>query len=223
MIALLQDAAKNMGHPKLVTVPVPMSVATMWKDLLFSEEFSDIKFKCNGGGVVLHAHKNVLAAASPYFRTAFHGPWREQQSDGVWETSNSSTVMKAVLKFVYTGEVTTRLSTFLVFEAAMLAVAAEYELESLKKIYEEECTLHLDVINVKSMLQLAPLHEAATLKQSCFEYIQRNCAKVLVDPSMMKLATEDVGLWSELVAFISPDGADKERQGQGALKKPRQS
>ena len=51
-------------------------------------------------------------------------------------------------------------------------------------------------INIKSMLQLAWLHEALELKRACFTFVKRNAASTLTDPAFMLLATEDASLWA---------------------------
>jgi hypothetical protein len=84
---------------------------------------------------VLHAHKNILAAASPYFSAAFEGPWGEQHADGLWETSNSSGIMEVILSFIYTGAVTPVLQKVMDgWPQVMLAVASEYDLLELKAL-----------------------------------------------------------------------------------------
>jgi hypothetical protein len=153
-----------------------------------------------------------LAAASPYFSAAFEGPWGEQHEDGLWETSNPAPVMKAVLSFIYTGEVMP-----CVMEQqpeVMFAVASEYSMPELRELCEACCSRSLSFNNVKSMLQLAHLHGSSALKQSCFDFVQKNMAKVLTDPSVFILASEDAELWAELAAAISPhSGKDNTSEG----------
>jgi hypothetical protein len=193
------------------SVTVPTSVANTWKALLFSEKFSDVNFKCQDG-TTFYAHKNVMAAASPYFSAAFEGPWGEQHEDGLWETSNPPFIMEAVLSFIYTGEATSR-----VMEQqpdVMFAVVSEYSMPELRELCEACCSRSLSFNNVKSMLQLAHLHGSSALKQSCFDFVQKNMAKVLTDPSVFILASEDAELWAELAAAISPhSGKDNTSEG----------
>jgi hypothetical protein len=211
MIQLLEAASQKDSDP----VTVPKSVANTWKALLFSEKFSDVKFKCQDG-TTFHAHKNVLAAASPYFSAAFEGPWGEQHEGGLWETSNPAPVMKAVLSFIYTGEV--MLCVMDQQPEVMFAVVSEYGLLELRELCEACCSRSLSFNNVKSMLQLAHLHGSSALKQSCFDFVQKNMAKVLTDPSVFILASEDAELWAELAAAISPDSG-KDNTSEGSSKK----
>jgi hypothetical protein len=184
------------------SVVVHKSVLKTLKALLFSEKFSDVKFICQDG-TTFHAHKNMLAAASPYFSTAFEGPWGEQHQDGLWETSNSPTVMKAVLSFIYIGAITPDLMDQQ--PADMLAVASEYSLPCLRELCEAHYARSVSVDNLKIMLQLAHLHGSSPLKRSCFDFAKKNII-VLGHPLVLSLAAEDAGLWAELVtAAVSPD------------------
>jgi hypothetical protein len=203
VIELLQEAAQKdrYAYKTQAIVTVPKSVAETFKALLVSEKFSDVKFKCQDG-TTFHAHKNILAAASPYFSTAFEGPWGEQHQDGLWETSNSPAVMSAVLSFIYIGAVTPDLTEQQLLE--MLAVASEYSLPCLRELCEASCARSLSVNNVKIVLQLAHLHGSSRLKLLCFDFVEKNVAKVLTNPSMAALAAEDAELWAELTASISP-------------------
>jgi hypothetical protein len=221
MDAVIQELLKAASEkdryaystPRSVTVPE--SVANTWKALLFSEKFSDVKFKCQDG-TTFYAHKCVLAAASPYFSTAFEGPWGEQHEDGLWETSNPAPVMKALLSFIYTGEV--MLCVMEQQPDVMFAVVSEYSMPELRELCEASCTRSLGFNNVKSMLQLAHLHGSSALKQSCFDFVQKNMAKVLTDPAVVILASEDAELWAELAAAISPDSG-KDNTSEGSSKK----
>jgi hypothetical protein len=65
------------------TVSALKSVAKTYQKMLFSEKFSDIKFIC-GDNVTVHAHRNILAGASPYFDTALmaHGKRTRMENGG---------------------------------------------------------------------------------------------------------------------------------------------
>lgn len=78
-----QDAAR----PALPMTQVPQAVLDTWKKLLFSEHSSDVVFVCPDG-TEIYAHKNILAAASPYFHTYFRGTWgqKDKHKDGKWHT-----------------------------------------------------------------------------------------------------------------------------------------
>eukprot|EP00977_Amphora_coffeiformis_P006458 scaffold1380_cov161-Amphora_coffeaeformis.AAC.7 len=73
------------------------------RSMLLSDEFSDIKVSCSDK-VVLPAHRCILAASCPYWETALEGPWTENTS-GIWSTTHTSTVMKEVLSYIYTGKI----------------------------------------------------------------------------------------------------------------------
>ena len=116
-------------------------------------------------------------------------------------------VMEAILFFMCIGTVTPDLMEQQPVE--MLALASEYSLPCLRELCEASCARSLSVKNVKIVLQLAHLHSSLRLKQSCFVFVKKNMAKVLTNPSVFSLATEDAELWAELAAAISPDGSDE--------------
>ena len=90
--------------------------------------------------------------------------------------------------------------------AELVGVAAEYGLVELRTLAEQSCIRTLAVDNVKGFLQLAHLHEAPELKAACVTYVKRHAATVLVQPDVMKLATEQPQLWAELAGKISSNG-----------------
>lgn len=50
-----------------------------------------------------HAHKNVLAASSPYFRAMFSSGMKEQGRNEIELHDVSSDVFNLVISFIYTG------------------------------------------------------------------------------------------------------------------------
>lgn len=213
IMAKEQSAMTAVGTTSRATVA--NSVLKTWENLVFSEKFSDVTFVCKSDTddeappMLLHAHMNVLAAASPYFSTYFGGPWAESHSDGRFETSNSEAVMRVVLRYIYTGRVNDSQLDLKV--SSIFRVAKEYDLPDLISLCEASLVRQLSETSIKDTLQLAHLHGSRRLKQSCFDFVRQNCANVLMNPSMMSLATEDAELWAELGKAIAPAGNKRAR------------
>ena len=161
VISVLQKAAVKSGHGKPAMVSVPESTLALWESMLFSEKFSDVHFACEDSGALLHAHKCVLARASPYFSALFEGPWSSQHEDGRIPTTNPELIMRAILSFVYTGSLDPKLLE--TSATTLLSVAGEYDLPSLRKICEADCIRSIAATTVKDLLQLADLHAAVRL------------------------------------------------------------
>jgi BTB/POZ domain len=168
--------------------------------MLFSEKFSDIRFVC-GDGVIVHAHRIVLAESSPYFDAAFSQPWKENEN-GEWKTSHASHVIKVVLTLLYTGKIDSKL----VQEdpLAFISVASEYNLASLKIVAERCCIQLVNANNIKATLQAAHLYDSAILKNACVDFVKKNALAVLAHSRISSLETEDPDLWKEFTKLIVP-------------------
>lgn len=57
------------------------------------------------GNELFHAHKVVLAAASPYFKAMFTGGLRESDMSRVKLQAVSATAMARLIRFMYTGTI----------------------------------------------------------------------------------------------------------------------
>jgi len=182
---------------------VPTSVLQSWNTMLLNSHFWDLTFACPDGKT-FRAHKCILSAASDYFANYFAGPWSRHHSDEVWETSNSSDVMWAVLTFVYTGELPA--ATANAHATELLCVAHEYQLPQLYSIAEASCIRILCGDNVKTMLQLAHLHNSQELEEACFDFVRANAAQMLTQPDFVQLATQNVVLWNKLTKALSSKG-----------------
>ena len=90
-----RQAQKRRPTPKVV---MSQLVANTYRDLCMSKQYSDITIVC-ADGVELPAHCNVLAVASPVLKATF--PKDGSQHLAI---NRSSKVMKAVLQFIYTGQ-----------------------------------------------------------------------------------------------------------------------
>ena len=204
--SLLLESTKppSTNEPlKIQASSVPTSVLTSWKTMLLDSEFYDVTFECNNGKS-FRAHKCILSAASDYFRNYFTGPWSRHHPNGVWKTSNSSDVMWAVLTFIYTGELSA--ATVKAHAKDLLCVAHEYHLRQLFEICQDSCIRNLSLDNIKTMLQLAHLHDSKELQNACFDFVRAHAAQTLVQPDFIQLSTEDPTLWNKLTKAVSPDG-----------------
>ncbi len=189
----------------LKTVAVLKSVANTYKSMLFSEDFSDVTFQCSDG-VSIPAHKNILAASSPYFERAFKGDWAENNLEGIWPTIHSSSMMKSFLTLIYTGskqECEKILADNENDPIGLLDLACEYDMKPLVLISIDNCIKHLKLDNVRMIMQSAQRHSCERLKIATFAYVNVNARKALMRPDMVSLATEDPELWAELGMFLN--------------------
>ena len=200
--------------PKPAALPmtaVPMVTRSTWSHLLLSDMCSDVTFVC--GDHELPAHTCVLASASAYFRQLFTGPWNTQVVNGKLATAEPPEVMRAVLSFMYTGEVD---SAVVNDQAeALFSVAQQYFLAELATLAEARLLESIEVSTLKQLLVLAHLHDATTLKEQCFDFVRQNKATALTEPSMLSLAGEEPTLWAEVVAMASANEPATKRARTG--------
>lgn len=179
-------------------VHVRGSVAMAWKRLLFSEPTSDVHFVCNDG-TVLHAHKCILAASTPFFERYFEGPWGLAHADGNWHTENSPEVMRFILRFLYTGEMDQE-----VLESnpeALFVIASEYEIMTILVLVEHACIQSLCQGNIASFLVMGYLHDSKSLYYACINFLAEN-RNMLKDPSIKSLSKDNPDLWKEVQTAI---------------------
>uniref|UniRef100_A0A7S4J6Y1 BTB domain-containing protein n=1 Tax=Odontella aurita TaxID=265563 RepID=A0A7S4J6Y1_9STRA len=130
----------------------------------------------------------------------------------IWPTSNSSQIMRAVLSFVYTGNIADcgcgdgKTANEDIDPRALLSVAHECGLAPLLEEAEMMCFRDLTVENWKETLQLAHLYECDALKGLCFDFCRERAVEILTDPGVAALAAANQELWSELREAIKNGG-----------------
>ncbi|EOY33157.1 BTB/POZ and MATH domain-containing protein 4 isoform 3 [Theobroma cacao] len=202
---------------RLHSIQVPESnIGAHFGMLLENMEGSDITFDV--AGEKFHAHKLVLAARSPVFRSEFFDGMDEEKQEIVI-TNFDPKVFKALLHFIYrdtlSEDVESVGSTFSSVSsisetliAKLLAAADRYGLERLKLMCESHLCKNISVNSVAKILALADQYHASELKAVClrfaaenladgFEYLKENC------PSLQ----------SELLKTVA--GCDEDRSSGG--------
>ncbi|XP_041995570.1 BTB/POZ and MATH domain-containing protein 4-like [Salvia splendens] len=151
--------------------------------LLENMEGSDIIF--NVSGEKFHAHKLVLSARSPKFRSELlEGV--DIEVEEVMVPDMEPKVFKALLHFIYRDTLaedeliaSSSCSTPLVaytLTAKLLAAADHYDLERLKRICESHLCKDISVDSVTQVLSLADSYHAAELKDVCLKFATENLA-----------------------------------------------
>jgi len=139
---------------------------------LFAEKnFSDFEINCDGE--VFNCHRNILSARSPVFSAMFQVDMIENQSKKVDIPDVKKEVFSELLKFIYTGSISSEDS--LKKQAKdILAAANKYQLDLLKKLCEAQLVSTLNASNCFDLLVLGDLHEAEKLKMVALDFVSLN-------------------------------------------------
>ena len=196
----LVAARKAQKRRPTPTVTMTALVANTYRDLCLSKHFSDVIIECKDG-VDLPAHRNVLAVASPIFREALLSKDGSQHRLPVNRNAN---VMKAVLQFIYTGQLE---ESILESETAvLLSVSAEFQLEALEQVCAGKCGERLTIQNVRIMLDIGERHKARWIKKECLDFLQRQPLPVVLGHAkILSLAKENPRLWQEILMAVGGD------------------
>ncbi|KAJ9189106.1 hypothetical protein P3X46_000437 [Hevea brasiliensis] len=198
--------------PRLHSIQVPESdIGAHFGMLLENMEGSDITF--NVAGEKIHAHKLVLAARSPFFRSKFFDA-EEEDKQVVHITDLEPKVFKAMLHFIYrdtlTEDVDMETSSSscisLVSEtltAKLLAAADRYGLDRLRLMCESHLCKDISVSSVASILALADCHHATELKAVCLNFAAENLAAVMRSDGFEYLKENCPSLQSELLKTVA--------------------
>jgi speckle-type POZ protein len=127
--------------------------------------FTDFELKCSDGKV-LKAHKVILVARSPVFHAILLNDMKEAQQGFAEVFDFDSTVMKEVLRFIYSNQVEglEKISNRLIF------AAEKFQLEGLKEMCIDNIVANLSPKNVLRCLRLADrVSNSKKLVAGCIE------------------------------------------------------
>ncbi|KAF8661061.1 hypothetical protein HU200_057159 [Digitaria exilis] len=155
-------------------LPLPCDLHRDLGELLDSQVGANVTLAVSGEHIPVH--KNILAARSPVFMAEFFGSMAERSAERVEIKDMDAQVLKAMLRFIYTGMVHEFDNQPAAGENAVMAqhllVAADrYGLDRLNVICEQRLIVGIDIETVASTLALAEQHNCAGLKGKCIEFI----------------------------------------------------
>ncbi|URE18352.1 hypothetical protein MUK42_12616 [Musa troglodytarum] len=142
------------------------------------------------------AHRAVLAARSPVFRSMFSHDLREKELSTVDISDMSFEACQAFLKYIYGNF---QPEEFLRHRVALLGAADKYDIADLKEACHESLLEDIDAMNVLERLHTAYLYGLPRLKGGCMRYLV-NFGKIyeIWDDFNVFLQTADTELIAEI-------------------------
>ncbi|PSR85425.1 BTB/POZ domain-containing protein [Actinidia chinensis var. chinensis] len=127
---------------------------------------TDILINASDGSI--GAHRAVLAARSPVFRSMFSHDLKEKELSTVNISDMSIEACQAFFNYIY-GNI--QHEEFLTHRLALLQAADKYDISDLKEACHESLLEDIDAKNVLERLQNASLYQLPKLKASCMRYL----------------------------------------------------
>ncbi|XVE55327.1 hypothetical protein DITRI_Ditri03aG0149900 [Diplodiscus trichospermus] len=127
---------------------------------------ADVTIKTADG--TLRAHKAVLSASSPVFKSMFHHNLKENVSSTILIEDMSPESCTALLSYFYG---TIKKEDFWKHRLALLGAANKYDIVDLKDVCEESLLEDINSQNVIERLQEAWLYQLNKLKKECMMYL----------------------------------------------------
>ncbi|KAM0063699.1 putative chromatin remodeling & transcription regulator BTB-POZ family [Helianthus debilis subsp. tardiflorus] len=168
----LKTASPNGGEPCSIWVDGSIqkeSSASALSSLgrMLSESIhTDIIINASNG--IIEAHRAVLAARSPVFRSMFSHDLKEKELSTINIPDMSIEACEAFLKSLY-GNIEN--NDFLNHRLDLLRAADKYEVLDLKEACHESLVEDIDTKNVLVRLQIAFLYRLSKLKICCMQYL----------------------------------------------------
>ncbi|CAK9148900.1 unnamed protein product [Ilex paraguariensis] len=127
---------------------------------------TDIVINASNGSI--GAHRAILAARSPVFRSMFSHDLKEKELSTINIADMSIESCQAFLNYIY-GNIQNE--DFLTHRLALLQAADKYDISDLKEACHESLLEDIDTKNVLERLQNASLYQLPNLKTSCMRYL----------------------------------------------------
>uniref|UniRef100_A0A0N4Z9A0 Speckle-type POZ protein n=1 Tax=Parastrongyloides trichosuri TaxID=131310 RepID=A0A0N4Z9A0_PARTI len=164
--------------------------------LFMNDDLADFTIKCNGASY--RVHKAILSTRCTYFATMFSDETNKECVLGeVTLADFDNDILKAVLRFIYTGEVLEESRNI-----ELLGAADRLQLDSLKSYVEKWLVLDVSQSTVCSYLLYADMYNAERLKKRCINCIGRYQSKILQSEGWDEIETKNPTLASQTLKAV---------------------
>ena len=158
----------------------------LW-DMQQKKELCDVVLQLDSHEQI-NAHKCVLAACSPYFRTMFTCNLSESNQHSVRITHTEYDIMEAVISFAYSSKFTLPCDRVL----SLLSAADHFQIDSLLQYCCGFLETQLNTSNVLSTRAYACLHRCWKLYRLCTEYVLTHFNHVIQSEEFLDLPTDQL-------------------------------
>ncbi|XP_045501851.1 inhibitor of Bruton tyrosine kinase [Colias croceus] len=146
---------------------------------------------CSKDGVLISAHKCVLAARLEYFHGMFMHSWTESKLLSKVTIPINHGILLPVINFLYTDACPEiQKSDSIDFICSMLIVSDQLFIGRLREMCEVALANLITLKNCAELCQFAHTYNATQLKQCCMEYISLNLANILENRALDPLEEE---------------------------------
>ncbi|XP_060870881.1 ring canal kelch homolog [Metopolophium dirhodum] len=156
------------------------------QSLRINEVLCDIRLETNDGAIVV-GHKNVLMAASPYFREMFAN-FDERNKDVVKISEFNSDVLRLLVDYMYSGQIIITKENLKV----LLHAANILQSDFLNIACAEFLKKQLDASNCFRIKAFAHSHNCPIILSSSETYIKKHYLDVAKSEDFLSLSSEDV-------------------------------
>ncbi|XP_011499714.1 PREDICTED: kelch-like ECH-associated protein 1 [Ceratosolen solmsi marchali] len=163
------------------------------------------------GSEIFHAHKVILAAASPYFKAMFTGGLKESEMTRVKLLGVCPTAMAKLVNFMYTGKI--RVTEITV--CSLLPAATMFQVSNVV----DACCLflenQLDPTNAIGISNFAEQHSCSNLYHKANQFIVQHFSRICQEEEFLQLSPV------QLVALVRKDelNVQEEREVYNAVLK----
>ncbi|CAL5005166.1 unnamed protein product [Urochloa decumbens] len=208
------------------SIPVPApDIGKHFGALLDSMDGADVSFTIDNE--TFHAHRAVLAARSPVFKTELLGSMAEATMPNITLHDIAPATFRVMLQFVYTdalpadSELGGSPSEMM---KHLLAAADRYALDRLKLICAQKLWEDVSVDSVAATLSFAEMHSCPELKNKCIDFFAtgENFKKAVLTKGFVQLVQQFPSIVDDLrkrigASFAAKDGSPWEGERTDVL------
>ncbi|XP_077287148.1 inhibitor of Bruton tyrosine kinase [Arctopsyche grandis] len=144
----------------------------------------DANIKCSDG-VIIKAHKCILAARLEYFNGMFAHAWAESSGESTITLPMRHKMLTPIINYLYSDECP-ELQECEDFEfiGNMLVICDQFFIMRMREMCEVALSNLVTLKNVTEIIQIADTYNCPQLKKCCMEYISLNLSNLLETKSL---------------------------------------